>query len=80
MVAGLTRDGPAHRAGVRLGDVIVEVAGHRVTSLPQFFRNVWSSGAAGVEVALKLMRGGDAIHALVQSANRDDFLKKPSRH
>src|ERR1700691_1077898 len=80
MVAGLTRDGPAHRAGVRLGDVIVEVAGHRVTSLPQFFRNVWSSGAAGIEVALKLMRGGDAIHALVQSANRDDFLKKPSRH
>ncbi|MFI4866306.1 MAG: S1C family serine protease [Steroidobacterales bacterium] len=80
MVAGLTRDGPAHRAGVRLGDVIVEVAGHRVTSLPQFFRNVWSTGAAGVEVALKLMRGGDAVHALLQSANRDDFLKKPSRH
>ena len=80
MVAGLTRDGPAHRAGVQLGDVIVEVAGHRVTSLPQFFRNVWSSGAAGIEVALKLMRGRDAIHALVQSANRDDFLKKPSRH
>jgi S1-C subfamily serine protease len=80
MVAGLTRDGPAHRAGVRLGDVIVEVAGHRVTSLPQFFRNVWSTGAAGVEVALKLMRGGDAFHALLQSANRDDFLKKPSRH
>ena len=50
MVAGLTRDGPAHRAGVRLGDVIVEVAGHRVTSLPQFFRSVWNSGAAGVEV------------------------------
>jgi S1-C subfamily serine protease len=80
MVAGLTRDGPAHRAGVRLGDVIVEVAGHRVTSLPQFFRNVWSTGAAGVEVALKLMRGGNAFHALLQSANRDDFLKKPLRH
>ena len=38
LVAGLTRDGPAHRAGVRLGDIIVEAAGHRVTSLPQFFR------------------------------------------
>ena len=80
MVAGLTRDGPAHRAGVRLGDVIVEVAGHRVTSLPQFFRSVWNTGAAGVEVALKLMRSGEALHALLQSANRDDFLKKPLRH
>jgi S1-C subfamily serine protease len=80
MVAGLTRDGPAHRAGVRLGDVIVEVAGHRVSSLPQFFRSVWNTGAAGVEVPLKLMRGSDAFHALLQSANRDDFLKKPLRH
>ena len=80
LVAGLTRDGPAHRAGVRLGDIIVEAAGHRVTSLPQFFRTVWNSGAAGVEVALKLMRGGEAVHALLRSANRDDFLKKPLRH
>jgi S1-C subfamily serine protease len=80
LVAGLTRDGPAHRAGVRLGDIIVEVAGHRVTSLPQFFRSVWNSGAAGVEVALKLMRSGEAVHALLRSANRDDFLKKPPRH
>lgn len=80
MVAGLTRDGPAHRAGVRLGDVIVEVAGHRVSSLPQFFRNVWNTGAAGVEVPLKLLRGGEAFHARLQSANRDDFLKKPLRH
>ncbi len=80
MVAGLTRDGPAHRAGVRLGDVIVEVAGHRVTSLPQFFRSVWNTGAAGVEVALKLLRGGESFHALLQSANREDFLKKPLRH
>jgi S1-C subfamily serine protease len=80
LVAGLTRGGPAHRAGVRLGDIIVEAAGHRVTSLPQFFRTVWNSGAAGVEVALKLMRGGETVHALLQSANRDDFLKKPLRH
>jgi S1-C subfamily serine protease len=80
LVAGLTRDGPAHRAGVRLGDIIVEAAGHRVTSLPQFFRSVWNSGAAGVEVPLKLMRSGEAVHALLRSANRDDFLKKPPRH
>ena len=80
LVAGLTRDGPAHRAGVRLGDIIVEAAGHRVTSLPQFFRSVWNSGAAGVDVALKLKRDGEPVQALLRSANRDDFLKKPLRH
>src|SRR5580658_9971409 len=80
LVAGLTRDGPAHRAGVRLGDVIVEVAGHRVTSLPQFFRAIWSCGVAGIDVPLKLSRGKDALHVTIHSATLGDFLKKPLRH
>ena len=80
IVAGLTRDGPAHRAGLHLGDAIVEVAGQRVTSLPQFLRGVWSSGAAGAEVALKVARGQESLHMSVQSASREDFLKKPLKH
>jgi S1-C subfamily serine protease len=80
IVAGLTRDGPAHRAGMRLGDVIVEVAGQRISSLPQFFRGVWSTGHAGVEVPLKLMRERQSVHVVVHSAAREDFLKQPRRH
>src|SRR5579863_7396944 len=80
IVAGLTRDGPAHRAGLHLGDAIVEVAGQRVSSLPQFLRGVWSTGAAGAEVALTLNRGRESLHVSVQSASREDFLKKPLKH
>jgi S1-C subfamily serine protease len=80
VVAGLTRDGPAHRAGVRPGDVIVEVAGQRVFSLPQFFRGVWSTGVAGSQVPLTLTRAGEALQVNVHSASRDDFLKKPLTH
>jgi S1-C subfamily serine protease len=80
IVAGLTRDGPAHRAGLHLGDAIVEVAGQRVSSLPQFLRGVWSSGSAGAQVALTLARGHESLHVSVQSASREDFLKKPLRH
>jgi len=80
MVAGLTRDGPAHRAGLRPGDLIVEVAGQQVRSLPQLFRAVWSSGSAGAQVALTLTRGRHSLHVNVKSANRDDFLKKPLQH
>lgn len=80
VVADLTRNGPAHRAGIRLGDVIVEVAGHRVFSLPQFFRGIWGSGAAGADIPLTLTRGRESLHVTVHSASRDDFLKKPSRH
>jgi S1-C subfamily serine protease len=80
MVAGLTRNGPAHRAGLRPGDFIVEVAGQQVRSLPQLFRAVWSTGSAGAPVALKLTRGRQSLRVEVQSADRDDFLKKPSHH
>jgi S1-C subfamily serine protease len=80
IVAGLTRDGPAHQAGLRLGDVIVEVAGQAVHSLPQFLRGIWSAGAAGADVPLTLNRGRESLHLLVHSASREDFLKKPLRH
>jgi S1-C subfamily serine protease len=80
IVAGLTRDGPAHRAGLHLGDAIVEVAGQRVFSLPQFLRAVWSRGGAGAQVALTLSRGRETVHATVHSASREDFLKKPAQH
>jgi len=80
IVAGLTRDGPAHRAGLHLGDTIIAVSGQRISSLPQFLRGVWSSGTAGAEVSLTLERGRESLHVSVQSASREDFLKKPLRH
>ncbi|HEY6453251.1 MAG TPA: S1C family serine protease [Steroidobacteraceae bacterium] len=80
IVAGLTRDGPAHRAGLRPGDLIMEVAGQRVFSLPQFLRGVWSSGAAGAQVSLTLARGRESLHVNVHSASREDFLKQPLKH
>jgi S1-C subfamily serine protease len=80
IVAGLTRDGPAHRAGLHLGDAIVAVSGERVFSLPQFLRGVWSAGTAGAQVSLTLARGRESLHVNVQSASREDFLKKPLKH
>jgi S1-C subfamily serine protease len=80
MVADVTRGGPAHRAGLRLGDVIAEVAGQPVSSLPQLFRAVWSAGPAGAQVPLTLTRGRRSVHVSVHSGNREDFLKKPMQH
>ena len=78
VVRGLVKGGPADEAGVKLGDVVIEVAGARVGALSQFFREVWARGDAGVGIPLKLARGNSAIATVVQSGNREDFLRKPS--
>jgi S1-C subfamily serine protease len=79
-VGGLAPGGPAERAGVQLGDLVLEVAGRRVTGLAQFFRGVWGLGPAGTEVALTLSRRGTSSAVRLQSADRAAFLKKPRLH
>ena len=80
VVSRLAQGGPARRAGVQAGDVVLGVGEQRVHALAEFFRAVWQLGAAGVEVPLMLARGGDVLHIKVKSADRTDFLKKPKLH
>ncbi len=77
IVQGVATGGPAERAGVRPGDGVVEAAGVRVTTLPEFYRAVWRSGAAGTPVPLVLARGGATRKVELRSADRGSFLKKP---
>lgn len=80
VVGGLAEDGPAHRAGVRQGDMVLEVAGQRVASLADMFRGIWRLGAAGTEIPLTLARAGSLVNLRLQSIDRNDLLKKPQLH
>jgi S1-C subfamily serine protease len=77
VVGGIATDGPADVAGVQPGDVVVDVAGKRVSGLAEFFRSVWRQGPAGTEIALGLLREGSPIRVEVRSGDRADFLRKP---
>jgi len=80
VIGGLAAGGPAERAGVKLGDLVLEVAGERVSGLAAMFRRIWSAGPAGSEVALTLSRRGASSKLQIRSADRNDFLKKPRLH
>jgi S1-C subfamily serine protease len=80
VVRGLTQGGPAQRAGVKLGDVLLEVAGEPVSDLAELFRKVWRVGPAGSEISMTLGRGRNTSYVRVTSADRDDYLRKPRRH
>jgi S1-C subfamily serine protease len=79
-VAGIAARGPAKRADIRTGDVILGVAGENVPSLAGFFRLVWSLGEAGVEVPLMIRRSGRMMEVHLRSADRREFLKGPVLH
>jgi S1-C subfamily serine protease len=80
VVARVSSGGPARRANLRTGDVVLAVAGTEVSDLASFFRKVWSLGMAGVEVPVTIYRDGRTLEARVTSGDRNRFLKGPSLH
>ena len=79
-VGGVAAGGPAQKAGIRQGDLVIDVAGTRVTSLPALLRAVWKLGPAGTTIPLKIARGGDVLRVEVESVDRNALLKGPSLH
>lgn len=80
IVIGVAKNGPADRADVRTGDVLLAAAGERVGELAGLFRKIWSMGHAGIEIPLTLWRDGETFEARVASGDRAAFLKKPKLH
>jgi S1-C subfamily serine protease len=80
VVVGIAPKGPAARAEIKTGDVVVAVKGDRVSTLAGFYRKVWALGRAGVEVPLTLYREGVTFDVRVNSSDRAKFLKAPRLH
>jgi S1-C subfamily serine protease len=80
VVGGVAAGGPAEKAGLQPNDLVLEVAGTRVTTLAAFLRAVWRLGSAGVRVPLKVARDGDVLRVELVSADRNDLLKRPRMH
>jgi serine protease Do len=74
-VSRLSPEGPAERAGLRPDDIVLAVAGEEVSTLAEFYRKVWSRGAAGVEVPLRILRGAQVRELSVRSIDRVQYFK-----
>jgi S1-C subfamily serine protease len=80
IIVGLAARGPAARADLRTGDIIVAVDGEEIDDLAILYRKIWSLGAAGVEIPLTIYRDGDTFDVRVNSGDRMRFLKSPKLH
>ena len=80
VVIGISGNGPAARAELKAGDVILAVKGEKVTSLAGFYRKLWALGAAGVDVPLTVHHEGVTFDVTLASTDRTRLLKGPRLH
>jgi S1-C subfamily serine protease len=79
-ILGLASKGPGQKADLRAGDIVLGVAGTKVTNLAGLFRRVWALGQAGVDVPLLINRDGKTFELQVHSTDRRRLLKGPVLH
>jgi S1-C subfamily serine protease len=80
VVVGIADKGPAARAELKNGDVILAVQGEKVSSQAGFYRKIWSLGSAGVDVPLTVHHEGVTFDVVLTSSDRAKFLKAPRLH
>ena len=80
VVMDVSPDGPAARAEVRSGDIILAVAGERVTSLADFYTRLWALGPAGAIAPLRLKRERDVFDLEIRTIDRGTKLRKRRFH
>lgn len=80
VVGGVADKGPAMKAGLQQGDLILDVGGTRVHSLATFLRTVWALGPAGVEVPLKVGRDGELLRLTISSVDRNALMFRSGAH
>jgi S1-C subfamily serine protease len=77
-VTRVVSDGPAERARLRPGDIILQVDDQAVTGLADLYRKVWALGRAGVDVPLSVLQGVRINEVVVHSGDRRKYLPPPA--
>ncbi len=69
LVADLTPGGPSERAGLKPGDLVLQVNGHEVTTAADLTRQV-ALARAGQDIRLDILRDGKNQNIIVRSGTR----------
>jgi S1-C subfamily serine protease len=73
-VMQVNEESPAQAAGITPGDIILQVNGAPVVSLPSFYDKLWERDA-GTDVHLTVLHGPQSREVIVHTADRDAGLR-----
>jgi S1-C subfamily serine protease len=82
VIVGVSAKGPAARAELKAGDVILAINGEKIASQASFYRKLWALGPAGVDVPLTVHHEHDGVtfDVVLVSTDRARLLKAPRLH
>jgi serine protease Do len=75
-VLRVSADSPAEKAGLVAGDIILGLSGEKVEKLSDFYQRLWASGAPGVEVTLRVLKGSEVKDVKIRSIDRFEIMRK----
>jgi S1-C subfamily serine protease len=79
-VSRVSPEGPADRAGLQQGDIVIGVDNEEVSSLADFYRKVWARGAAGIDVSVRILQGTQVKDVSVRSIDRLDYFRQKTSY
>ena len=77
MVQRVTPESPASQAGIQAGDVLVALQGRAIDNLPDFYRQLWTSGPAGSTLEITVKRLGQEKKIQITTGDRTQSMKPP---
>jgi len=76
LVTRVSPEGPADRAGVHAGDIILAVGSEAVHTQAEFYRKIWGRGEAGSEIPLRVLQESDVHELKLRSIDRLDYFRQ----
>ena len=75
-VTRVSPDGPADKAGIKTGDIVLGVASHSVRNHEELYRRIWGLGAAGIDVPLRVLQGAEVRELSIHSIDRFRYFRE----
>jgi S1-C subfamily serine protease len=80
VVTRVTRDGPAEKSGLKVGDIIIRIGGEQVSGQVDFYRKLWGKGPAGTAIPLSVLQGAEMRDLVIPSIDRTQHLRTRSTY